>query len=328
MKSTTNLLFLFISLFIFNSCKEKGVLIEPNFPKEPGYVTFNLGDNTFQNHKNQTIMLFGCNTALTNSSPHWHGMPDFQWNKSDQVLSKVPHGHKYVIDKKDTILSYHINKYYVASPPVMAPKNSKWGRKLDIGLVIPDQFTFDGDNPVQEIYLDYTPLVPQYIYLIPLNIEASITNRGVKHIPFKVECANLPWNPTNRIKNGEGASGIGAYIPGGTGFNSPNFFLPYTKDGDSEKFLDTEVTLLNDIMLYYEYKFRVPQVSNGNIRYKDTATINVKEYFKSIEQYYDKKKDSITDTKMMVTIVAKKRATGDIPCGCKPPIVKDGPYGE
>lgn len=313
---------------MLNACK-KEVVFEPDFPKKPGYVVFNLGDNTFQNYANQTIMLFGCNTALTNSSPDWHAMPDFQWKKSDQVLSKVPFGHKkYIYNKKKDTIHYHVNKYYVASPPLKALPNSTWGKKLDIGLVIPDQFTFDGANPVQEVYLDYTPLEPQYIYLIPLKFETSITDRKVKHVPFKVECSDLPWNPTNRIVNGEGASGIGAYQPGGTGFNSPNFFLPYTQKDGKEHFFNTEVTLLNDIMLRYEYKFRVPHMTKEGITHKEVTTIDVKEYFQSIEQFYDKAKDSITNTKMMVTIVAKERAKDDIPCGCQPPVVKDGPYGE
>lgn len=328
MKSTHQLIVLILSLCLLSSChKKKTQPLEHDYPKEPGYVTFNVGDNTFGNYKTQKILLFGCNTALTKTSPDWFGPKEFKWNTPDQVLSKVPHGHKQVIHKKDTI-NYHINKYYVASPPVFALPDSKWGKKLDIGLVIPDQFTFDGENPVQEIYLDYTPLVPQFVYLIPLSLDTSIAKRGVTHVPFKVECSSLPWNPTNRIKHGEGASGIGAYIPGGTSFNSPNFFLPYTKEGESESFLNTEVTLLNDIMLHYEYKFRVPQISKDSITYKEMATINVKDYFKSIEQYYDKKKDSITDDRMKVTIVATERAKGDIPCGCQKPKSSEGPYGE
>lgn len=326
MKSLTNLLLLTLSVLMLHSCK-KAIVIEPDFPKEPAYVTFNLGDNSFKNYKNQTIMLFGCNTALTNNSKDWYAMPDFQWNKPDQVLSKVPYGQKTDTTKTDTI-TYHVNNYYVASPPVH-PKKGSGVKKTDIGLVIPDQFTFDGENPVQEIYLDYTVLEPQNIYLIPLKLETSIKNRGVKHVPFKVECSDLPWNNTNRIKNGEGASGIGAFIPGGKSFNAPNFFLPYSKKGEGENLLNTEVTLLNDIMLRYEYKFRVPQISNDSITsYKEVTTIDVRDYFKSIEKYYDKKTFSVTDSLAMVTIVAKKRAKGDIPCGCQPPVVKDGPYGE
>jgi hypothetical protein len=326
MKSITKILFLTLTLLVLHSCKKKAIVLE--YPQEPAYVTFNLGDNTFKNYKSQKILLFGCNTALTNKSPNWFGPQEFEWKTSDQVLSKVPYGKKTDTTKVDTI-TYHVNKYYVASPPVH-PKKGSGKKTTDIGLVIPDQFTFDGKNPVQEIYLDYTPLIPQNIYLIPLNLDPSIQKRGVTHVPFKVECSDLPWNKTTRIKNGEGASGIGACIPGGTSFNAPNFFLPYSKEGGSESYRDTEVTLLNDIMLRYEYKFRVPQISNDSITsYKEVTTIDVREYFKSIEdKYYDKSTHSVTDSIAMVTIVATKRAKGDIPCGCQPPIVKDGPYGE
>ena len=289
---------------------------------------FNLGDNTFNNYKNQTVMLFGCNTALTNASSDWYAQPDFQWNTYDQVLSGVPFGPQNMTLKEGSI-NYHVNKYYVASPPVLPKKNSKWGKKFDIGLVIPDQFTFDGAAPVQEVYLDYTVLVPQLTFEIPLKLDSTVVKSSIKHIPFKVESSNFPWYDGPRVKNGKGASGIGFFQPGKGKdvFNSNKFFLPYAKNNDKDNILKTEVTLLNDIMLLYEFKFLVPDPKN-NMKYKEVTTINLTKYFKSIEQYFDKENDSITNEKAMVKLIAKKRAKGDIPCGCKPPLEKNGPYGK
>ncbi|MDG1805042.1 hypothetical protein [Flavicella sp.] len=328
MRSITKLLLLNLAFLILHSCKEKAVRFEHDFPKQPGYVVFNLGDNTFKNYTNQTVMLFGCNTALTNTSPDWHAPPDFQWNTSDQVLSGISFGPKTSIVSKDTV-NYHVSKYYIASPPVRPKKNSKWGNKFDIGLVIPDQFTFNGEAPVQEVYLDYTPLKPQLTYEIPFKLDSSVVNSLITHIPFKVESTNFPWNDTPRIKNGKGASGIGFFQPGKGKdvFNSNRFFLPYTKNNHKDNILNTEVTLLNDIMLLYEFKFLVPDPKN-NMNLHEVSTINLKKYFESIEQYFDKKKDSITNKKSMVKLIAKRRTPGDIPCGCQSPVAKDGPYGK
>lgn len=328
MKSINNLLFIGLALLVLHSCKEKAVVFVPEFPIKPGYVVFNVGDNTFKNYKNQSIMLFGCNTALTNTSPDWHAPRDFQWNTSDQVLSGIPFGHKNITVKNKKI-DYYVNKYYVASPPVSAKKHSIWGEKFDIGLVIPDQFTLDGESPVQEVYLDYTPLVPQLTYEIPFELDASVVKSGIKHIPFKVESINFPWYDGPLVKNGKGASGIGFFQPGKGNdvFNSNSFFLPYNKNGTKDDILKTEVTLLNDIMLLYKFHFMVPDPKDGMKR-KRANKINLTEYYKSIEEYFDKKKDSITNKKAMVKLVAKRRAPGDVPCGCKKPKEKNGPYGK
>jgi len=327
-KSITKLLLLAFAFLILHSCKEKAVVSEPDFLKEPGYVVFNLGDNTFKNYTNQTVMLFGCNTALTNTSPNWNAVPSFQWNTSDQVLSGVPFGDQMTVVNNDT-LHYHVSKYYIASPPVLPKKNSIWGNKFNVGLVIPYQFTFDGDAPVQEVYLDYTPLVPQLTYEIPFILDSSAVNSSITHIPAKVESTDFPWNDTARIKNGKGASGI-AFFQAGKGkdvFNSNRFFLPYTTTNGKDAILNTEITILNDIMLLYEFKFLVPNPKDS-MKVDEVTTINLKTYFESIEQYYDKKNDSITNNKAMVTLIAKRRASGDIPCGCQPPVVENGPYGE
>jgi hypothetical protein len=319
MKSTTNLLFLAFSLLLLHSCKEKPATIEPDYPKEPGYVTFNLGENSFQETKDQPMLLFGCNTQLTPTSPHWHGPTAFKWNTSDQVLSKVPFGPK--TDSLGT--KYHVNKYYVASPPVVRKVNDSV--QFDIGLVVPDQFIFDGKSPVQEIYLDYSILEKQFIIHIPIELDSSVINSKVKHIPFKVECSDLPWKDTDRIKNGQGASGIGAYqqvksnkkskskSKGSGSFNSNEFFLPYTVKGTDIKTYNTEVTLLNDIMLYHEFKF--VKLKNDNSGYDTISTIDVQDYYNHHQ-------------KTPVKMIAIKRDKGDIPCGCQPPVVKDGPYGE
>ena len=328
MKSITKLSFLTLAFLILHSCKEKAGPFEPDFPTEPGYVVFNLGDNTFKNYTNQTVMLFGCNTALTNTSPDWNALPDFQWNTPDQVLSGIPYGPQTTILNNDTV-NYHVNKYYIASPPVFPKDTIKWGKKFDIGLVIPDQFTFDGQAPVQEVYLDYTPLIPQLTYEISFIIDSSVVNSLITHIPFKVESINFPWNETPRVKKGKGASGIGCFQlkEGNDVFNSDKFFLPYTKNNGKDDILNMEVTLLNDIMLFYEFKFVVPDPEDST-KVHEVSTINLKTYFESIKHHYDKNNDSITNENVKVRLTATRRHPDDIPCGCQPPVTKDGPYGK
>jgi hypothetical protein len=304
MKSTTQLLVLVFSLFALQSChKKKHHPSQANYPKEPGYVSFNLAESTLKNKNEHSITLFGCNIALTKDSADWHGQQTFQWNTSNQVLSKVPFG-----KRRDTANNkeYFISKYYIASPPVFGEKDGK--TLYDIGLVIPDQFTFDGIKPVQKIYLDYSVLKPSFIKYIPIKFDASIGTSQIEYIPFKVECNDFPWYDTDRIKNGMGASGIGSLTQEG---HSNRLFLPYYDEGKNEEVLNCEVTILNDILLYYEIKF---VLKNGA---KDSLVdqINLKTY------YENHGLDSLQ-------LKAIRRPKDSIPCGCQKPKASAGPYGE
>ena len=160
MKSANKLILFSLSVIFLYSCNKKHD--EPkkeDYPKIPGYVNFNLGESTLPNKDAHTITLFGCNTSVTANSNYWNGPKTFQWKKSNQILSGVPFG-----DHKDTATGkpYYVSKYYIASPPVFKFKDSVVSL-YDIGLVTPDEFTFDGESPTQMVYfcLLYTSPSPR-----------------------------------------------------------------------------------------------------------------------------------------------------------------------
>ena len=87
-------------------------------------------------------------------------------------------------------------------------------------------------------------------------------------------------------------------------------FLPYYFEDKSEndrKYLDTEVTLLNDILLNYKIKFVVGKDSS--------ETINLKNFY-----FNPKKPDSLR-------IIAIARHKDSIPSGCIKPKSGGGPFG-
>jgi hypothetical protein len=303
MKSTNQLLVLIFSLCVLQACNQKKEELQPDYPKKPGYVSFTLGGTTLPNNDAHTITLFGCNTALIKDSANWHGPKTFQWRKSNQVLSGVPFG---VQTDTANNQDFYINKYYVASPPVFGKikEDGKDSTLYDIGLVVPDQFIFDGESPVQNIFLDYNILEPSFIHYIPIDFDASIDSLGVGYIPFKVECSNYPWIDTDRIKDGKGASGIGSLKQH---THSTQLFLPYLEEDGVETILNCDVTLLNDIMLYHEIKFIIDGTPQSQV--------DLKNYHKK----YGKKP---------ILIKAFRRPKDSIPSGCVKPIAIDGPYGK
>ena len=313
MKSTNQLLVLILSMCMLHAChKKKEHPIKHDYPKKPGYVSFDLLESTLKNKNQHQISMFGCNIALTKHSPEWHGDTLFRWSTKNQVLSKVPFGKKY--DKKAK-KHYYINKYYIASPPVFGKKkvDGKEQTLYDIGLVVPDQFIFDGVSPVQKIFLDYSILKPSFIKYIPIKFDASIDTSKIVHIPFKVECEDFPWLETDRIKNGQGASGIGSWTQEAP---ANQIFLPYYGENENEEILDCEVSILNDILLHYEIKFVLKTKDEyNNIKESLVDKINIKEYYSKFGL------DSIE-------MRAIKRPDGVIPAGCQKPIASDGPYGE
>jgi len=274
--------------------------------KTTGYVNFNLGTTEIQPQKKyeqQAVTLFGCNTIISNkSSTHWSKAPNgLQWRTKDQVFTDLPYG--YQIDKK-TNAPYYVSKYYIASPPVFhrdVKGQPTANTYYDIGIVTPDEFVFEGDKPVQRVYLDYDILEPVKIEYIPVVFDASFDLWKVDIVPFKVECKNFPWLDKNLYYNAKSASGIGSLnrkVPPLT-----RLFLPYY-DNDStiyseKTFLDCEVTILNDILFHHKVYFKI----NGEKR----SSINLKEF-------YDQHKN---DKRMEITLYCEYQ--NELACGCKEP---------
>lgn len=293
-KLTTTIL---LCLLIFTSCKKENHATFNSYEK-PGYVNFSLGKSTLPNKNAHQITLFGCNTVLDTASTEWHGQKTFQWNESNQLLAGVPFGYQRSSGKE-----YFISKYYIASPPVL--KFDSTGKMnsntlYDIGLVTPDEFKFDGGAPVQMVYLDYNILKPVHITYFDIDF-GDID----MFIPFRVECFDFPWRERNGIKNGEGASGIGSLKKG---THAVKLFLPYSVNENGEKkFMDTRVSLLNDIILNYKFKFVIDEEFVDSINLKELKEMNFKGPIK---------------------IVAIERDSYDIPSGCKRPESGKGPFGK
>jgi hypothetical protein len=306
MKSPTKLIVLSLSVFFLYSCNKKhDESKKEDYPKIPAYVNFSLGKNTLTSQKTTSLTLFGCNTSLTSSNKHWNGPKEFQWEKSNQVLSGIPYG-----DRIDSITKkpYYISKYYIASPPILKFDQTDTVNSntvYDIGIVTPDEFSFDGESPTQMAYLDYSILKPMHIDYIDINFDKSLDSLGVGYVPFRVECNDLPWIDTDRIKGGKGGSGIGSLEKGN--IHAEQLFLPYyflDKAENDRKYLNTKVTILNDILLNYKIKFIV-----GN---DSLETINLKDFY-----FNPKKPDSLR-------IVAFPRT--DTPSGCVRPKAGGGPF--
>ncbi len=308
MQSPTKLIVLVLFLFLFYSCHHKTT--KENYPKKPAYVNFTLGESTLPNKDAHTITLFGCNTSVTANSNYWNGPKTFQWKKSNQILSGVPFGHQ---KDSSTGKPYYVSKYYIASPPVFKFKD-KAISLYDIGLVTPDEFSFDGKSPTQMVYLDYNILKPMHVDYIDIKFDKSFDSLQVGYVPFRVECNDLPWIDTERIKGAKGASGIGSLEKGNP--HAEQLFLPYYFEEEStsyespetkRKYLDTKVTILNDVLLNYKIKFILGKDSLvGSINLKD---------------FYDPKKKVNS-----LRAVAIARHPDSIPSGCVKPIAGGGEY--
>ncbi len=300
MKPATKLILFSLSFFLFYSCNHKAQKVTAL--KIPAYVNFSLGKNTLASKKPHTITLFGCNTSVIAKGENWNGPDTFKWEASNQVLSGIPYGDQ--MDAK-TGRPYYVSKYYIASPPVfkLDKTNTVNSNTLyDIGLVTPDEFTYTGKAPVQMVYLDYNILKPMHVDYINIKFDTSFDRLKVGYVPFRVTCDNLPWIDTKHIKNAKGGSGIGSLKKGNP--HAEQLFLPYyflNKSNNDRKYLDTQVTLLNDVLLNYKIKFIVGKDS--------LESINLKDFY-----FNPNKTDSLR-------VIAIKRT--DIPSGCVKPISKD-----
>ena len=270
-------------------------------PQNAGYINFNLGKSTLAHTKYQEVSLFGCNTSIVLKETALK--KGLEWDTKNQVLAGIPQG--YQVDSK-TGETYYVSKYYIASPPVF--KNTKGALSnpntiYDIGIVTPDEFVFNGEKPVQAVYMDYNILKPMHIDYISVMYDSTFNNLGVSFVPFKVECKDFPWLNLEGIENAKGASGIGSITKPKTG--DSKLFLPYyfsENNTQVRNYLDCDVTILNDILFHYEVFFIVEG--------KRYSTINLKTYH---EKFGNAK----------LKLGCEYRA--ELPCGCLPPEYKK-PY--
>jgi len=217
------------------------------------------------------------------------------WKTNNQVYKNIPYGHQ--IDEK-TKKPYHVSKYYIASPPVFTEdKKDKANTLYDIGIVTPDEFTFKGDKPVQQLYLDYDILKSMKIKYLSVTFDKSFDELGISLVPINIECKDFPWLDKKSYKDAKGASGIGYLDKNGA--NTPKeLILPYyKKDGEKNNtYLNCEVTILNDILFHHEIFFMV----NG----KKQQTINLKDF-------YEQNKNN-SNAKIVLHCEYKE----ELPCGC------------
>ncbi len=216
--------------------------------------------------------MFGCNTVVVIDGAFLKNSDGLSWNKANQVASGIPYGPQ--VDGR-TKKSYNVSKYYVASPPVfrMGPDNKPEKNTIyDIGIVTPCEFDLTGDKPVQLVYMDYNILKPMYIEYLPVEFDATFDNTVDNLIPFRVECKDFPWLDSKKISGAKGASGIGylTYTPS----HKEQLFLPYYFENkqatDSvKKYLDCQVTILNDVLLYYEVAFKIDNALYTSINLND-----------------------------------------------------------
>lgn len=243
-------------LFLSSQCEsQKDLLIESDF----GYVNFNLTEAPKLNAGRQELSLYGCNTVVTTRDVVWNGANDLEWGVNNQVLSGVPFGYQ----NKDG-REYFVSKYYMASPPVMGlmyGSESSQNQPVIIGLVIPDQFTFMGERPVQIVHLDYNILEPVYLNYVDVDYfyrvdesTMSCGDLGVDLIPLNIQCKDFAWQnkpSTEKIFDAKGASGIGRLR---NEEGQRQVFLP-SYDADGEDCLDCTITILDDILLKHEVFF-------------------------------------------------------------------------
>lgn len=226
----------------------------------PAYVNFSLGKAPTANPGRQELSLYGCNTEVTTRDRYWNNQKDLQWNVSNQVMTGVPHGWQETEEGE----AYYVSKYYMASPPVFDTLNKGYSDQMEraiIGLVIPDQFTFFGERPVQKVHLDYEILEPVYLNFVGIDYDyvddegnPSASDLGVNLVPLNIQCKDFRWlnnGDTYSIMDAKGASGI-ARIKNEKG--QRQVFLPSYKP-NGEECLDCEITILDDILMKYEVFF-------------------------------------------------------------------------
>lgn len=244
--------------------------------KGPAYVNFNLGESPVANPKRQEVSFYGCNTEVSTRDVSWNNQKNLEWNAKNQVMSGLPYGPQKR-DGKD----YYVSKYYMASPPAFDVFN-EGGTVADsvaiIGLVIPDQFTFFGERPVQQVYLDYKILEPVYLNFINVDYQyvdaegrLSAHDLGVDLVPLNIQCKDFRWlnqGDTYEIRNARGASGIARLR---NNAQDSKVFLPSYKP-NGEDCLECEITILDDILIDHEVFF----VHKGNLVKK----LNLTEFYK------------------------------------------------
>ncbi len=286
---------------------------------DTGYVIFNLEKKPNPNAGRHELTLFGCNTTLSTTDSTWYGKKNLKWGTDNQVLSNVPFGYS-----KDS--SYYVSKYYMASPPVwhvkQAPHNGK-DSLINIGLVIPDHFTFFGNKPAQIVHLNYNLLQPVYLNYasVDFNNCDTIKSNGdstnfkcntKKHptcaqlgfdslpLPINIQCDDFKWRKDSfpPVNNAQGASGIGVLTP-----EENHVFLPSYAVG--KDYLNCNITLLDDIILNTEVFF----VTKKGL----TKTISLTDFYKEHAVKVSKEKTMVFKK---IELFCKQRDEKDIPTGC------------
>lgn len=226
-------------------------------PAAVGFVNFDLGKYILPPTHQQTVSLYGCNTRITINGSHWNASDSLQWNTSNQILDSVPFG-----PQRDTLTgdSFYISKYYIAAPPVIkANVKQPYKSQFNIGKVIPDVFSFDGDHPMQLVYFDYSRFRLMQVQFVRVHLDPSFTRAGIHILPINIDCKDFPWVNLTGATGITGASGIGDLQPDTSG-NFSGLFLPYyyTNSAQTDStFLHCEITILNDIIPYFECYFEV-----------------------------------------------------------------------
>ena len=292
-----SLLFLTLSCVAQDEAAKKLELVGP------AYVNYNLGKSPAVNPTRQSVTLVGCNTRVTTDSTYWNKALNLEWETQNQVLGGIPFGWQQT--GEDT--PYYVSKYYQISPPVFPANYNPDADQVTIGLVIPDRFTFFGNAPVQQTYLDYEILEPVYLNYSTVNYEYPNAEYGtcaaqfVNEIPLNIECKDFNWKNrgvTPNIRNGQGASGI-ARIKNDSDNNRRIFLPSYMPQG--EQCLDCTVTILDDIMLNTEVFF----VVDG----KEYKTISLTDFYKA----------HVRNKKNPTSIGLSCKPRLELPEGCRPP---------
>jgi hypothetical protein len=244
---TKLLLTLVTSIFYLSTLAQDEKLIE----NETAVVNFDLRTAPTPNYGRQEISLMGCNTEVTSRDRYFLGDTNLKWGASNQIFKDVPYGWQ-----TDEGRSYHVSKYYLASPPVM--KTPYDGKQVNIGLVLPDHFSFFGDKPAQLVRLDYSVLEPVYLNFIPVEYEtkedSSCLKLGVNLIPLVIECQDFNWRSDGPTPAAKGASGI-ARIKNED--NQRQVFLPSYQYQDD--YLNCNLTILDDIILKHDIWFKTSE---------------------------------------------------------------------
>ncbi|MBL4709136.1 MAG: hypothetical protein JKY48_11935 [Flavobacteriales bacterium] len=249
-----------------------------------GYVNFNLKNAPVTNYGSQKISLYGCNTESSTT---------LTWGVDNQVFPEVPYG-----PRKKGKKNYYISKYYMASPPVM--KEPYDGTPVNIGLVLPDHFTFFGEEPVQVVHLDYTILQPVYLNYVKGNyqyndsVHRTCDEMGVNLVPMNIECQDFAWRKkksTPTIIGAKGASGVARML---NDSKNNKVFLP--SYDSSANFLDCNISILDDILLEHEVFF----VKGDSL----VKSIKLTDYYTN---------DSMKGTDIQLACRVRK----EIPPGCK-----------